>query len=213
VVAPDRLATFALASLVFVLVPGPSVLFVVSRGVALGRRAAVATVVGNAVGVYVHVVAVAAGLGVVLARSAAALQTLRMVGALYLAWLGVRAWRERRHLALSTADGVPILSLARAAREGFVVGLGNPKSMLFFAAILPQFVDPAAGHVAIQMLLLGLLFVLIALVSDSTYGVLAGSLRAWLSGSPRRLERLGAAGGLGMIGLGIGLLVQGRPQR
>jgi threonine/homoserine/homoserine lactone efflux protein len=208
---PDSstLLAFALASWVFVLVPGPSVLFVISRGVALGRRAALLTVVGNSAGVFVHVLAVAAGIGAIVERSVMAYNVLRLAGAAYIVWLGIQAIRHRR--ALSTVLDVTALRPSRQIfREGFVVGITNPKSIVFFSAVLPQFVDPDGAAIPLQLVLLGAISVGIALVSDSAYGVLAGTIRAWFRSRPHRLERLGGVGGVVMIGLGARLAVTGR---
>lgn len=206
----DRLVPFAVVAFVLIVVPGPSVLFVISRGITLGRRAALATVVGNASGVYLQIVAVAAGIGAIVERSVLAFNVIKMAGAAYLVYLGVQALRHRRELSTAVnAPGSP-RSLQRNLRDGFVVGLANPKAIVFFTAMLPQFTDPAAGWVPVQMLMLGLVFVLIALLSDGAWGLAAGSARAWLAGSPRRLEALGGLGGAVMIGLGLQLLATGR---
>jgi len=210
VVPLDRLAAFVGVAFALIVVPGPSVLFVISRGVALGRRAAVTTVVGNAAGVYVQVVAVALGIGALVERSVLVFRALSLVGAAYLVVLGVRAIRGRQHLAEALEVPVAPASTRRILREGFVVGLANPKVIVFFAAVLPQFTDPARGHVPVQLLLLGAIFVGIALVSDSAWGVAAGSAREWLARSPRRLAALGGTGGLVMIALGLRLAVKGR---
>ena len=206
----DRLAAFVGVAFALIVVPGPSVLFVISRGVALGRRAAVTTVVGNAAGVYVQVVAVALGIGALVERSVLVFRALSLVGAAYLVVLGVRTIRGRRRLAEALEVPVAPASTWRILREGFVVGLANPKVIVFFAAVLPQFTDRARGHVPVQLLLLGAIFVGIALVSDSAWGVAAGSARAWLSRSPRRLAALGGTGGLVMIALGLRLAATGR---
>jgi len=205
----DSFLTFALASLLLVLVPGPSVLFVISRGVALGRRAALATVAGNAAGVYVQVLLVAVGLGAVISRSAAVFDLIRFAGAAYLVYLGVQAIRSCRRLANVLDAAGTVRPTRHLLREGFLVGISNPKAAVFFAAILPQFVNPDGAPAGLQMALLGLVFVLIALVCDSAWGLAAGSARAWLAASPRRLELLGGAGGLTMIGLGVGLAASG----
>ena len=209
-VPTDRLLAFMGVAFALIVVPGPSVLFVISRGVALGRRAAVTTVVGNAAGVYVQVVAVALGIGALVERSVLLFRVLSLVGAAYLVVLGVRALRGRRGLAEALEVPVAPASTGRILREGFVVGLANPKVIVFFAAVLPQFTDPARGHVPIQLLVLGAIFVGIALVSDSAWGVAAGTARAWLARSPRRLAALGGTGGLVLIGLGLRLAVTGR---
>jgi threonine/homoserine/homoserine lactone efflux protein len=210
VVTWSNLAAFTLACLVLVPIPGPSVLFVISRGVVLGRRAALATVLGNAAGLYLQVVAVALGLGVVIERSATAYTAIKLLGAGYLVWLGVRTFRARRSLAVSLDASVSAKSDRRILRDGFVVGVTNPKSAVFFAAILPGFTEPSAGHVPLQMLVLGLIFVLIALVCDSVWGLAAGTARERLVSSPRRLEAIGGAGGVVLVGLGVGLAVTGR---
>lgn len=210
----ERLLGFAALAFPLILVPGPSVLFVISRGVTLGRRAALATVVGNAAGAYVQVVAVAAGLGAVVARSIAVFTVIKLVGAAYLVYLGVQAIRHRHDaaeaIASSNADGESEVGVGRLLRDGFAVGVANPKVIVFFAAILPQFVDPARGWVTAQLLVLGLVFVAIALVSDGSWGLLAGTARDWLGRSPRRLRRLHAGGGVVMVGLGVRLLTTGR---
>jgi threonine/homoserine/homoserine lactone efflux protein len=203
------LAAFAVTAFLLIVVPGPSVLFVISRGVALGRRAALLTVVGNAAGVMVMVVVVAAGLGAVLERSAVLFDAIRFAGAAYLVHLGVQAIRHRRELS-TVLDVTATRPSRHILREGFVVGVTNPKLIVFFTAVLPQFVDPDAGPVPLQLLVLGTVFVAIALVMDSCWGLAAGTARAWLAGRPHRLERLGGAGGLVIIGLGARLALTGR---
>jgi threonine/homoserine/homoserine lactone efflux protein len=208
---PDRLITFALASIVLVAVPGPTVVFVVSRAIAHGRRAALSSVAGNSLGVCVLVVAVAVGLGAVVERSVAVYTAIKLLGAAYLIYLGVRTWRERGSLAGALGDRSGSGDPSRHVfRQGVVVGVTNPKAMVFFAAVLPQFVDRDAGHVPVQMLVLGFGFVLLAMVLDSGWGLAAGTARDWLARSPGRLSALGGTGGLMMIGLGVGLAVTGR---
>jgi len=206
----SSLAAFAVAAAVLIAIPGPSVLFVISRGVVLGRRAALATVVGNCAGVYVQVAAVAMGIGVVVERSATIYTAVKLVGAAYLAWLGVRTFQQRRSLAAALRGDIEPKSGRRILREGFVVGITNPKAAVFFAAILPQFTNPSAGHEPLQMLLLGLVFILIALVLDGIWALLAGTARERLAASPRTLEAIGGAGGVVLVGLGVGLAVSGR---
>src|SRR6478736_5353274 len=184
-VSSSNLAAFALASLLVIALPGPSVLFVISRGVVLGRRAALATVLGNCAGVYVQVAAVALGIGVIVERSATVYTAIKLVGAAYLIWLGVRTFQRRRSLALALGAPVAPKSDRRILREGFIVGLTNPKAAVFFAAILPQFTDPSLGHVPLQMLILGVVFIAIALVCDGVWGLVAGTARERLAASPR----------------------------
>ena len=185
-------------------------LFVISRGVALGGRAAVATVIGNAAGAYSQVVVVALGLGAIIESSAEVFTAVKLVGAAYVVFLGVQAVRHRRKLACVLDAATAPRGTRRILREGYVVGITNPKAAVFMAAVLPQFTDPARGHVPIQLLLLGLVFVGIALVSDSIWGLAAGYTRGWLGRSPQRLEALGGLGGLVMIGLGVRLALVGR---
>ena len=209
-VETSRLLVFAGAALALIVVPGPSVLFVIGRGVALGRRAAVLTVVGNTIGAYCQVIAVAIGLGALVERSVALYTAIKLVGAAYLVYLGIKAVRERRAVADAFDAAAVPKSPRRLVGEGFVVGITNPKVIVFFAAFLPQFVDRSAGHVPLQILVLGAIFAAIALVSDSTWGLAAGSARSWLRRSPRRMEHLGGAGGVVMIGLGLRLALTGR---
>jgi len=209
-VSPDRLLAFAAMSFLLIMIPGPSVLFVVGRALAQGRRAALTTVVGNTLGAYVLVVAVALGVGAVVERSVLVFTVLKWAGAAYLVYLGVKAWRERDSSGAVLTDGTGARSGLRTLWEGFVVGVSNPKTIVFFAAVLPQFVDRAEGHAVVQMLVLGLVFNVIAVVSDSAWGLAAATARDWFARSPRRLSLVGGAGGLTMIGLGVTVAVTGR---
>lgn len=204
----DRLLAFAGLSLVLILVPGPSVLFVIGRALAQGRRAALLTVLGNTVGSYVLVLGVALGVGAVVERSVLVFTVLKWAGAAYLVYLGVKTWRARGvlHAPAVAAGGGD----RRSFREGLLVGITNPKTIVFYAAVLPQFVDRDAGHAAGQMLLLGLIFNCIALACDSLWGITAGAARTWFADSPRRMSRVGGFGGLAMIGLGVSVAVTGR---
>ena len=206
----DHVLAFALVAFALILVPGPSVLFIVGRALSLGRRSALETVAGNAAGEYAQVLAVALGIGAIVERSVAVFTAVKLMGAAYLVFLGVRAIRTRRSLASVLEQERTARSRRRVLREGFVVGVSNPKSLAFFVAVLPQFVVPTAGPASLQLLLLGLVWVAIALVSDSTWALLAGRARAWLGRSPRRLETIGATGGVMMIGLGLSLALTAR---
>jgi len=212
-VSLDRLAAFTAVAFLIIVIPGPSVLFTVSRALTYGRRTAVITVVGNTSGAYAQALLVAIGLGTLVERSIVVFTVLTLAGAAYLVYLGVSAFRHRRRLrdAMDAAFGErPVLTNWRTIRDGFVVGFANPKVIVFFGAILPQFVNRQAGDVPLQMALLALLFALIALVSDCAWGFAAGTARAWFARSPRRLELIGGTGGLAMIGLGAALAVSGR---
>ncbi|MFG3100810.1 LysE family translocator [Streptomyces sp. NPDC048182] len=209
-VSTDRLVAFAAMSFLLIVVPGPSVLFVVGRALAQGRRAALTTVLGNTLGAYVLVAAVALGVGSVVARSAVVFTCLKLAGAAYLVRLGLKAWRERRSpLGVLAGDGEARGAL-RTLGEGFVVGVSNPKTIVFFAAVLPQFTDRGRGHLTLQMLLLGLVFNAIAIASDSVWGLAAASARDWFARSPGRLSLIGGIGGLTMIGLGVTVAATGR---
>jgi threonine/homoserine/homoserine lactone efflux protein len=208
-VDPHRLFALAATAFVIIIIPGPSVLFVITRGVTLGRRAALATVVGNTSGLAVQVGAVVAGLGAVVTRSIVVFTAIKFVGAAYLVCLGVQAVRHRRSLADAFAAGVE-RPLGRILREGFIVGVSNPKSIVLFTAILPQFVDDTRGHATAQLLLLGAVCLVIALVCDSTWALASGSARAWLVRRPERLAAIATTGGAVIVGLGVRLAVTGR---
>jgi threonine/homoserine/homoserine lactone efflux protein len=206
-----HLVAFTITALVLIVVPGPSVLFTVSRAIALGRVAGVATVAGNTVGAFTQVVAVAFGLGPLVERSVALFTVLKLAGACYLIYLGVQAIRHRHSLAEALGAEVERKTAVRLVVDGFTVGVTNPKVIVFFAAMLPQFVDRQAGDVPMQIIMLGAIFAGIALISDSAWALAAGTARAWLAGSPRRLALIGGAGGLAMIGIGTRLAFSGRP--
>ncbi|MFI9584483.1 LysE family translocator [Streptomyces sp. NPDC052236] len=210
-VSTDRLLAFAAMSFLLIVIPGPSVLFVIGRALAQGRRAALTTVVGNTLGAYVLVVVVALGLGSIVERSILVFTALKFIGAAYLVYLGVKAWRQRKSLhAALTGDRPEEQGSLRTFWEGFAVGVANPKTIVFFAAVLPQFVDRGQGHVMVQMLVLGLVFSAIAVASDSVWGLVAATTRSWFAHSPQRLSLVGGVGGLTMIGLGVTVAATGR---
>jgi threonine/homoserine/homoserine lactone efflux protein len=206
----DHLLAFVLIAVVLILVPGPSVLFVVTRSLTLGPRAGLATVLGNAAGVYVQVVAVALGVGTLVQESIQVFTAIKLVGAAYLVYLGVQTFRHRRTLAAALDAPVERKQVRRILADAFVVGIFNPKVIVFFLAILPQVVERSSGAVPLQLLTLGAIFCLLALVCDSMWALAAGAARAWLVGSPRRLQAIGGTGGVVMIGLGAGLALTGR---
>lgn len=203
------LIAFAIASIVLIEIPGPSLLFALGRALSAGRREAIVSVVGNAVGLLGQVAAVAVGLGAVVAASATAFTVLKLVGGVYVAYLGVQAIRHRRdaRLALDARPTGP-LPAWRALRTGMIVGSTNPKTVVFFVAFLPQFVDShhPAGP---QLLMLGLIFAVLAVASDTCWVLAASRAKAWFAREPKRLDRLGATGGVMMIGLGGVLLTAG----
>jgi threonine/homoserine/homoserine lactone efflux protein len=205
----ETLITFALAGIVLVVIPGPSVLFIVGRALAHGRRAAFTSVAGNTVGASLVVVAVALGFGALATESAEVFTVLKLMGAVYLVYLGVQTIRSRGSLA-AAFESMAGPADRRLFWQGVVVGVTNPKVLIFFAAVLPQFVDSGAGSLTSQMLVLGLLFACIAATLDSMWGLAAGTARAWFATSPARLRRVGGAGGLMMIVMGAGLALTGR---
>ncbi|MBC9728760.1 LysE family translocator [Streptomyces sp. TRM68367] len=212
-VSADRLLAFVAMSVLVVLIPGPSVLFVIGRALAHGRRTAVATALGNVVGSYLLVVAVAVGVGSLVERSVTVYMAVKLAGAAYLVYLGVQAFRHRRELTaarIETQPKGPARGDVRTVLDGVLVGATNPKGVVFFAAVLPQFVDHSAGHVPLQMLLLGLVPITIGLVTDTLWGLTASAARSWFARSDRRLSVIGGAGGCTLIGLGVTVAVTGR---
>jgi threonine/homoserine/homoserine lactone efflux protein len=205
-----HLIAFAITAFIIIVVPGPSVLFIVGRALAVGRREAVLTMVGNTIGASVLLGLVSLGLGTLIAASAIALTIVKLAGAAYLIYLGVHAFRTRKSLVEAMTSGVKPGNVRRTLRQGFLVGITNAKTAVFFAAVLPQFVDKGASSPAwTQILVLGLIFILIALCSDSVWAVVAGTAREWFARSPRRLEMVGGTGGLMIIGLGASIAVTG----
>jgi len=206
-VPESNLVAFVLAATLLVVLPGPSVLFVIGRALSIGRVGALLSVAGNAVGMFLQVVAIALGLGVLLEQSVLLFTIVKFAGAGFLVYLGVQAIRHRNRV--SDAKTPASTSRVRSLVEGVVVGVTNPKSVVFFVAVLPQFVAHEVGAIPLQMMQLGLVFVTLALVCDSVWALGASAARAWFGRSPRRLSVLGASGGVAMIGLGVGLAATG----
>jgi threonine/homoserine/homoserine lactone efflux protein len=205
----SHLLAFALAAIALIILPGPTVLFVIGRSLALGRLGGFLSVLGNSIALVPIVAAVALGLGVIVTSSIAVFTVIKFVGAAYIVYLGVQAIRHRRRAASDIGVSVSRKSRWRLLAEGFAVGISNPKSIVFFVAVLPQFVDYSAGKVPLQMVTLGVVFIVLALLSDSVWAMLAGSARDWFARSPRRMEHLSATGGAMMIGLGGVLAASG----
>jgi threonine/homoserine/homoserine lactone efflux protein len=210
VVSSAQVAGFAVTCLIVIAIPGPSVLFVIGRALAHGRRTALASVAGNAAGVQVVAISVALGIGTLVQRSDLVFTVVKLAGAAYLVWLGVKAIRHRRALTDAMLVAAAPRSGWKAAAEGFTVGVANPKAYVLFAAVLPQFANQAAGHVPLQLLLLSLVSLPIGLISDATWGMAASGVRSWFARSPRRLELVGGLGGLAIVGLGVTLALTGR---
>ena len=204
---PHRYPEYLIAAMIIILAPGPSVLFVIARAIAWGRATAVLTVLGNVSGSFVLSTTVALGLGPILQKFHLAYIAVQWGGGLYLIYLGIDAIRQRAvHASDMTNQGPISPTSLRAIRDGFWVGVLNPKAIVFFAAVLPQFVDIEGDNVTIQLIFLGLTFCVLAFISDGTWGLLAGTARNWLASSNSRLERLRAFGGIVMITLGVAIL-------
>ena len=194
---PHTFAIFAAASAAFVAVPGPSVIYIVSRSLADGRTAGGVSALGIQTGGLVHVLAATIGVSALLASSAVAFSVVKYAGAAYLISIGVRKLLEG-DLQIAAADDRE--DRRRLYWQGVMVNSLNPKTALFFLAFLPQFVDPGRGAVAPQVLALGVIFLLLAMASDSTYALVAGSVRGWLGERRRALARVS---GCSYVGLGV----------
>jgi threonine/homoserine/homoserine lactone efflux protein len=206
-VIPTRYPEYLVAAMIIILAPGPSVLFVIARAIAWGRATAVLTVLGNVSGSFVLSSLVALGIGPVLQRYEIAYIAVQWGGGLYLVHLGIDAIRKRAvHASDMTNQGPVGPTPLQSIRDGFWVGVLNPKAIVFFAAVLPQFVDIEGNSVTRQLLFLGLTFCLLAFFSDGAWGLLAGYARTWLASSNQRLEKLRTFGGTIMIILGVAVL-------
>jgi len=192
-------------------IPGPSVMFSVGRSLALGKKFGVLTVLGNAMGTFVWIVLVAVGLGAVIASSEIAYQVIRYGGAAYLIYLGIMTIVHRHDKTPDLGGSLQKQSVGKTLREAFIVGVSNPKTAVFFLAVLPQFVNYSAGNLWLQMLVLGLIFEVLGIIGDMTYALAAGYARDWLAQNPRRLTVIITTGGAIIIALGLFLaLVDGR---
>ncbi|MSV97189.1 MAG: LysE family translocator [Actinobacteria bacterium] len=214
VVIPSRLWEYCIAAVIIILAPGPSVLFVIARAIAWGRATAIATVAGNVMGAFSLSVVVAVGLGPILQRSELAFTSVQVLGGGYLVYLGISAIKHSQiHASDMTNQGDIRPSKWKSIREGYWVGALNPKGIVFFAAILPQFVDREAGGVTSQLILMGAIFGIFAFFSDGGWGILAGTIRNWLATEMIRLVRMRMAGGIVMILLGIFTLISAIPRK
>ncbi len=205
---PARYPEYLVAAMVIILAPGPSVLFIIARAIAWGRATAVATVAGNVTGAFTLSLMVAFGLGPILQRSEIAFITVQLLGGLYLIYLGIDAIKHSKiHAADMVNQGDLKPSPLRSAKDGFWVGALNPKGLVFFAAILPQFIDKDSSNVTSQLVLMGATFAILAFFSDGTWGLIAGTVREWMATTPTRLVTMRRIGGLVMIVLGIFTLI------
>ena len=207
---PDNpsLLGFIVAALVLLLIPGPAVMYIVARSLSQGHRAGLVSVLGLSVGALVHVAAATAGLSAILLASATAFSVVKALGAGYLIYLGIRTLLARD--AKAGVNASSIRTLRRLFTDGVVVSVLNPKIAVFFLAFLPQFVDPVRGPVPQQVMMLGLLYVGLALITDSGYALLAGSLRQVLGGRVMESALPRYASGVLYLGLGVSTALTGR---
>ena len=206
---PDAstLAVLSAAALLLLVIPGPAVLYIVAQSVSRGRMAGLVSMLGIQVGGLVHVTAAAVGLSALVVQSAVAFSVVKYAGAAYLVVLGVRRLLGRDR---NGADGMPReRSLPTLFANGIIVNVFNPKTALFFFAFLPQFVDVSRGGVAFQILVLGLVFIGLAVISDGAYAVAAGSAAGWVSARRgfARAERF--VSGSVLVGLGLATAFSG----
>ena len=199
-ISPDKLALFFAASLVILLVPGPAVLYIVTRSISQGRAAGIASVFGINLAALTYTVAAALELTAILLTSVVAFNIVKYAGAAYLIYLGIRQLLSKSHLE---AIEVKRDSLSRIFAQGYMVNLLNPKMAFFTFAFLPQFIDPSRGNAVLQVLIFGGMFVLMAMISDGGYALLASSLGHWLKSNPRFISRQKYVTGSVYIGLGI----------
>jgi threonine/homoserine/homoserine lactone efflux protein len=205
---------FLLAAIIIAAVPGPGIFYVTARTLSGGRRAGIASTFGTALGGLVHVVAGGVGVSAIILASAQLFTGLKLAGALYLIWLGIKTFREAGyvpHEQPCAAGAANPAGAARAFREGVVVEALNPKTAAFFLAFIPQFLDPAAAHPALQFMALGLVSVALNTFADVVVVVLASAARAHLASRPRYVQRLRQGSGLFMAGLGLSLALARRP--
>jgi len=202
VVPLQNIVTFIAFALVIIAIPGPSVMFAISRALVLGKRGAVLTVVGNGIGVFGQALAVSIGLGVLIQSNDVLMHVIRLAGAAFLMYLGITAIRHRRDgLDLSAPATVPTSS--HILRESIVVGLSNPKTIVFFSAAFPQFVVSGGSPIVWQMIELSIIFVVFGISGDAIYALSAGAARDWFAQSPSRVVTMRTIGGIAMTTLGL----------
>ena len=196
------------ASVAIILIPGPSVMFVIARAVAWGRVTAVLTALGNSLGMLLLSVFIALGLGPLLQRSELLLVVVQVLGGMYLIHLGVDAYRHRQEHA---DDMIKIEEIKpsnfQILRQGFTVGALNPKALVFFSAVFPQFVNSKVGSITFQLLIFGVIFSCLSFLLDGTWGVVVGSSRDWFVTSKNRLVVLRIIGAVVMMVLGVGVII------
>ncbi len=207
---PDRLLPFALAALALVLIPGPNQAMVIARSLNGGRRAGMIASLGLNTGTLVHALAAGLGLSAILATSATAFTIVKLVGAAYLIYLGIRLMLTNNPIDSPTTLQVTTNDWQRAYGKAVMTGVLNPKVAIFFLAFLPQFVDPEAGSVLVQFLMLGLILAVIGLLVDSIVASAAGSLGRFLARNPTFARWQERVTGFAFVALGIRLAFEKR---
>jgi threonine/homoserine/homoserine lactone efflux protein len=209
---PAQLALYIAAAALLAVTPGPGIFYVAARTLAGGRAEGVASSFGTGVGGMLHVAAGSLGVSAIVLASAELFTALKLIGAAYLVWIGYRTIRSARHGAgLDDMPAAPPVGPRRAFREGALVEALNPKTAAFFLAFVPQFLDPAAGHVALQFMLLGVISVTLNTLADLVVACAAGGIRDGAAARPALIARLRAASGAAMVALGLGLAFARRP--
>jgi threonine/homoserine/homoserine lactone efflux protein len=204
-----QLLFFVTTAAILLVIPGPAVLYIVGRSIGQGRNAGLVSALGIGVGTLIHTAAAAVGLSALLVSSATAFSVVKYLGAAYLVYLGAQRLRSKEPLATTSDTVAPRVTLARVFSQGIVVNVLNPKTALFFFAFLPQFIDPSRGHVATQILSLGVLFAAMGTTSDCLWALFSGSVAGWLRNNQRwmRNERY-VSGGI-LISLGVATALAG----
>jgi threonine/homoserine/homoserine lactone efflux protein len=202
------LSLFLFAALMIAVVPGPGIFYVAARTLSGGRRAGLASTIGTGLGGLVHVMAGAVGVSAIILASAELFTTLKLIGAFYLVWLGFRTFRDAGRL---TPNQVAAPTHEQAFRDGVLVEALNPKTAAFFLAFIPQFIDPAAGHPALQFITLGLVSVTLNTLADIVVVLMASTASAGLARRPRLLQRMRQGSGVFIAGLGLSLAFARRP--
>jgi threonine/homoserine/homoserine lactone efflux protein len=205
---PSGFSLFLVAALVVAIVPGPGIFYVAARTLSDGRKVGIASTLGTGIGGLVHVIAGSLGVSAIILAGAQAFAALKFAGALYLIWLGIRAFRDAGDPPIATAKAA---GTAQAFREGILVEATNPKTAAFFLAFIPQFLDTAAPHPALQFVVLGLISVALNTLADLVVVQAASATRAGFMRRPKLFRRLRQSSGLFMIGLGASLLLARRP--
>jgi threonine/homoserine/homoserine lactone efflux protein len=208
----ETLILFSLSALALLVLPGPAVFYIVTRSIGQGRRAGLVSVLGIHSGSAVHVVGATIGISAILASSAIAFTAVKLLGAAYLVTLGVRRLMDRSPDTSVEPQGNRS-SMRTIYRHGVVVNILNPKTALFFLALLPQFVAPARGPVALQSLVLGCCFIGLGLCTDSAYALLAGTFGDRLRVNKRLVRETNRLSGIAFIGLGITAAATGHMAR